>query len=163
MRVALLSIALAARTTAFSPQILRPSRFLQTSSLLMSRKPGVSDPSTLSSFVSQWGPSNIIVVDARNTDFTLEPGDAKTNSYAPIAGTQSGVRPNALNLPYDRVNKSMDLTDLPEDKSTPIISHCGGGGRGQKAKDYLIANGYENVLNGGGPEDKECWEVFGEL
>jgi hypothetical protein len=37
----------------------------------------------------------------------------------------------------------------------------GGGGRGQKAKDFLIANGFKNVVNGGGPEDAECWAVFG--
>lgn len=38
---------------------------------------------------------------------------------------------------------------------------AGGGGRGQKAKDYLLANGFKNVANGGGPEDTECWAVFG--
>jgi hypothetical protein len=37
----------------------------------------------------------------------------------------------------------------------------GGGGRGQKAKDFLMANGFKNVANGGGPEDAECWAVFG--
>ena len=42
-----------------------------------------------------------------------------------------------------------------------VITHCGGGGRGQKAKDFLLKNGYVNVLNGGGPEDAECWAEFG--
>ncbi|GMH89377.1 hypothetical protein TL16_g11438, partial [Triparma laevis f. inornata] len=128
----------------------------------MGRKPGVSEPSELSSFLETWGSDKIVVVDARNIDFAIEAGDEKTNEYAPIAGTTPNYRPNAVNLPYDRPNKSMDLTPLTTDKSTPIITHCGGGGRGQKAKDFLLANGYENVLNGGGPEDKECWEVFGE-
>ena len=42
-----------------------------------------------------------------------------------------------------------------------VITHCGGGGRGQKAKDFLISNGFVNVINGGGPEDGECWAEFG--
>lgn len=46
-------------------------------------------------------------------------------------------------------------------ESVPIITHCGGGGRGQKARLYLEANGFGNVVNGGGPEDEECWAVFG--
>jgi rhodanese-related sulfurtransferase len=104
------------------------------------------------------------VVDARNPDFSLEPGDAKSSEKAPLAGTSAGYRPGAYNLPYDRVNSCMDLGLLPErcGPDTPIISHCGGGGRGQKAKDFLLANGYTNVLNGGGPEDAECWHQFGD-
>jgi rhodanese-related sulfurtransferase len=47
------------------------------------------------------------------------------------------------------------------DKDTPIITHCGGGGRGQKAKEYLEANGFTNVLNGGGPKETDCWNEFG--
>ena len=128
---------------------------------LMARKPGVSDPSDLVAHVAL---GNVRVVDARSIDYTVEPGDEKTNDYAPIAGTVPGVRPNAVNLPFDRVNKNLDLAPLEDvPKDTPIITHCGGGGRGQKAKDYLLANGFTNVLNGGGPEDKECWEIFGEL
>ena len=34
-------------------------------------------------------------------------------------------------------------------KAAPIITHCGGGGRGQKAKDYLDSQGFTNVVNGG--------------
>ena len=47
-------------------------------------------------------------------------------------------------------------------EKVPVITHCGGGGRGQKAKDYLLANGFGNVMNGGGPEDDECWATFGD-
>jgi len=43
----------------------------------------------------------------------------------------------------------------------PVITHCGGGGRGQKARVFLEANGFGNVINGGGPEDAECWAIFG--
>ncbi len=48
-------------------------------------------------------------------------------------------------------------------KDTPIITHCGGGGRGQLAKDFLEMNGFSNVLNGGGPKETECWNEFGNL
>ena len=44
-----------------------------------------------------------------------------------------------------------------------IVTHCGGGGRGQKAKDYLLGLGYTNVVNGGGPKVIELWERFGSL
>ena len=53
---------------------------------------------------------------------------------------------------------------LPPDsvpKDAPMITHCGGGGRGQLAKEYLEKNGYTNVLNGGGPKETECWAEFG--
>lgn len=69
-------------------------------------------------------------------------------------------RPQAVSLIYDRASESMPLPDVPKD--TPIITHCGGGGRGQKAKDYLEANGFTNVLNGGGPKETECWNEFGK-
>ena len=48
-----------------------------------------------------------------------------------------------------------------QNKKVYMHIYIGGGGRGQKAKDFLIANGFKNVVNGGGPEDAECWAVFG--
>ena len=51
---------------------------------------------------------------------------------------------------------------IPEvDKDTYIITHCGGGGRGLLAKNYLEENGLTNVINGGGPKEKEVWAIFG--
>lgn len=44
-----------------------------------------------------------------------------------------------------------------------VITHCGGGGRGQKALEFVTKNGFPNVINGGGPEDAECWAVIGSL
>ena len=107
--------------------------------------------------------------------------DAWEEILAALVGGESGEyfsqhapmdRPNAINLPYDRVTKSMDLSAveffdgapmLTQGKETPIITHCGGGGRGQKAKEYLEKNGFTNVINGGGPSVKEHWELFGSL
>ena len=64
----------------------------------------------------------------------------------------------------------MDLEKIPAARidagggkeTVPVITHCGGGGRGEKAKQYLLANGFKNVVNGGGPEDAECWAIFGD-
>ena len=79
----------------------------------------------------------------------------------------AGARPRAVNLVWDRSGNTMDLTGLDalltKGKDTPIISHCGGGGRGQKARLFLEAAGFTQVLNGGGPEVPELWGKFGQL
>mmetsp|Transcript_38807 Transcript_38807/g.39231 ORF Transcript_38807/g.39231 Transcript_38807/m.39231 type:complete len:196 (-) Transcript_38807:318-905(-) len=143
------------------------TRLMSTTDSSFKRKKGVAAPSEIADFVRSAGPY-LVVVDARNPDFTVEPGDGESSKTAPLAQStdDTGYRPNSYNLIYDRTTQSMDLSKLPDsvttNKQTPIITHCGGGGRGQKAKDFLIANGFENVMNGGGPEDPECWTEFGE-
>eukprot|EP00308_Calcidiscus_leptoporus_P026669 CAMPEP_0119357344 /NCGR_PEP_ID=MMETSP1334-20130426/5754_1 /TAXON_ID=127549 /ORGANISM="Calcidiscus leptoporus, Strain RCC1130" /LENGTH=135 /DNA_ID=CAMNT_0007371561 /DNA_START=114 /DNA_END=521 /DNA_ORIENTATION=+ len=134
----------------------------------MGRKPGVMEPEQLKEFVEAAG-ERLIVVDARNPDFSVEPGDGVSNEKAPLAAC-GGARARAVNVVYDRGASAMDLTKIPAEwveagggKATvPVITHCGGGGRGQKAKEYLEANGFGNVANGGGPEDAECWACFGD-
>ena len=124
---------------------------------LFERKAGVASPEELKAFVEAAG-SKLLVADVRNPDESVEPGDQK--SLAVAALPSEGFRPQAQSLVYDRNTESMPLPDV--DKDTPIITHCGGGGRGQKAKDYLMANGFTNVMNGGGPKETECWAEFGE-
>ncbi|KAL7550959.1 hypothetical protein ACHAWF_014166 [Thalassiosira exigua] len=123
------------------------------------RKAGVSSPSELKDFVSRAG-SSLLVVDVRHPDASIEPGDAKSLAVAGFPDAEKGCRPRAVNLPWSRATNSMDLPDAAKD--APIVTHCGGGGRGQKAKDYLEANGFTNVLNGGGPKETECWAEFGD-
>ena len=133
------------------------------------RKAGVSPPSHLSSFVATAG-SHLIVIDVRNPDFSKEPGDAETVSKAPLAGSDAD-RPRAVNAPFDRKKGELDVSRIPAAwieaaggvEKVPVITHCGGGGRGQKAKEFLEAKGFKNVVNGGGPEDQECWKIFGKL
>ena len=50
-----------------------------------------------------------------------------------------------------------------EFKDRAIITHCGGGGRGQKSKEWLEKEGFTNVVNGGGPQVSELWDMFGHL
>jgi rhodanese-related sulfurtransferase len=106
-----------------------------TTALFMSseRKAGVSSPEELKAFVREAG-KKILVVDARNADANKEPGDQKSLAVAPLPS--SSERPKAVNLIWNRDTKSMPLPDV--EKDTYIITHCGGGGRGQKAKDYLL-------------------------
>lgn len=152
---------------AFTSRPALASRSLHRTAVLMGRKPGVSSPEELAAFVGAAG-DRLIVLDVRNPDFALEPGDAKSSEKAPIAGADP-ARARAINCVYDRAAGSMDTTKIPADwiaagggkSSVPVITHCGGGGRGQKAKEFLEAAGFSNVLNGGGPEDDECWAIFG--
>lgn len=125
--------------------------------MALGRKVGVASPEELKAFVANAG-SRLLVVDVRNPDASVEPGDQKSLI---VAGLPSpGVRLQGHHLIYDRNSSSMPLPNVGKD--TPIITHCGGGGRGQKAKDYLMDNGFKNVLNGGGPKEKECWKEFGD-
>jgi len=160
-------IVTASTTTAFRPSLLsfhQPVQRQQVSPFHMSashpepRKAGVASPEELRDFVAQAG-SKLVVIDVRNPDASVEPGDQKSIAVAPLPA--DGNRPQALHLIYDRHTKSMPLPPT-EDKTTPIITHCGGGGRGQKAKDFLMEKGFTNVLNGGGPKETECWAEFGD-
>ena len=101
-------------------------------------------------------------VNVRNPDVSVEPSDGKSNGKAPLTACDTEAHPRAVSAAFDRGSNSLDLGKIPsDDENTPIITHCGGGGRGQKAKDYLLSAGFTNVANGGGPEDDECWAVFG--
>ena len=123
------------------------------------RKAGVASPEELRDFVEKAGDS-LLVVDVRNPDASVEPGDQKSLAVAGLPGDGDGFRPLAKHWIWDRNADTMEFdASLPKD--TPIITHCGGGGRGQKAKDFLEKQGFTNVLNGGGPKETECWNVFG--
>ena len=121
------------------------------------RKAGVASPPELRAFVEEAGDS-LLVIDVRNPDASVEPGDQK--SLAVAALPSDSHRPRARHLIWDRSANSMPLPEVSKD--TPIITHCGGGGRGQKAKDFLVKNGFTKVLNGGGPKETDCWKEFGD-
>ena len=177
MRAALL-VLLSSPVTGYglsrcvSPTVRRaltPAPRLAPLVLSMGRKPGVMPPDELSTFVSDAG-DKLIVVDVRNPDFAVEPGDGKSNEKAPLSACGTSARPRAINVLFDRSTNSMDLQLIPQAlidaaggiEKCPVITHCGGGGRGQKAKEFLVAQGFKVVANGGGPEDDECWAVFGD-
>jgi len=122
----------------------------------MAPKAGVASVEELKEFVTS-AADKLMVVDVRNPDAEKESGDQKSLAVAGLPSRSE--RPQAVHLVWDRESGSMPLPDAPKD--TPIITHCGGGGRGQLAKDFLTENGFTNILNGGGPKEKELWEIFG--
>ena len=73
-------------------------------------------------------------------------------------------------MPFERTKKrssganAEDILQQTLEKDRAIITHCGGGViRGQKSKEWLEKEGFTNVANGGGPQVKELWEMFGHL
>ena len=121
------------------------------------RKAGVATPEELRTFVQAAG-DQLLVIDLRNPDATVEPGDV--NSLNVAALPSASHRPRAIHIVYDRTTDSMPLPSVPLD--TPIITHCGGGGRGQSGKLFLEDHGFTNVINGGGPKETDCWKEFGD-
>jgi rhodanese-related sulfurtransferase len=125
------------------------------------RKPGVASPVELEAFIARAG-AHLAIVDARGAA-DAEPSSA-LGALAP-----SPQRPRAVSAPLDRATGALPLEAIPAAwiaaaggvEKLHVITHCGGGGRGQKAKEFLERHGFRAVLNGGGPEDAECWAVFG--
>ena len=132
------------------------------------RKPGVASDEEMRAFLEKNRGKRVTVVDSRNPDFTVEPFDetyGKADGPFPIADCGTGKRPNAVNLPFDREKKALSGFEdsMFSEKDAPIITHCGGGGRGQKSKEWLEAKGFTNVINGGGPQVTALWDMFGSL
>ena len=58
----------------------------------------------------------------------------------------AGSVPNAINIPLNEVvNRLDELKELQ-----PMLVFCAAGIRSQKVKDFLMANGVNQVENGGG-------------
>mmetsp|Transcript_26678 Transcript_26678/g.37598 ORF Transcript_26678/g.37598 Transcript_26678/m.37598 type:complete len:164 (-) Transcript_26678:115-606(-) len=144
--------------TRTASSIQRSNVLFYHATTMTERKAGVASPEELKAFVEKAG-SKLIVIDVRNPDAIVEPGDQKSLAVAGLPSDTS--RPQAQHLIYDRETNTMPLPDV-SDKSTPIITHCGGGGRGGKAQQFLMENGFTNVLNGGGPKETDCWNEFGD-
>lgn len=131
---------------------------------MSTRKPGVASPAELASFLARAG-AHYVIVDARAADAAAEPSAALAGG----ALAPSPARPRAVSAPVDRATGTLPLAAIPAAwvdaaggrERLFVVTHCGGGGRGQKARDFLVKSGFPNVLNGGGPEDAECWAVFG--
>ena len=91
--------------------VLRP-RSTSFARSFSSRKPGVATVEELDEFLAQFGAENVVVVDARNPVFQVEPGDAKSDAVAPVSGTGTNeLRPRTVNLVYDRETRGVSLAD----------------------------------------------------
>ena len=73
-----------------------------------------------------------------------QPSDAlfgSPNGEFPIADCGTEKRPNAINVPFERTKKALSGSNVDIlqtfEKNRAIITHCGGGGRGQKSKEWF--------------------------
>lgn len=71
---------------------------------------------------------------------------AKVIDVRSVAEFQSGAYPGAVNIPVQELERRMG--ELPRDK--PIVVYCASGGRSAAAERFLRANGFPDVVNGGG-------------
>ena len=66
-----------------------------------------------------------------------------------------GHLPSATNLPVDQLASHLDQVAamVGNDKTKPIVVYCASGGRASRAAAALQAQGYTDVVNGGGYDD----------
>ncbi|KAG8457563.1 hypothetical protein KFE25_003717 [Diacronema lutheri] len=89
-----------------------------------------------------------LVIDARSpAEVDAEDGGAKFAGSVNVPFFAEGsTEPPTVEQYAERLSAA---SALPAAKDAPIVTHCGGGGRGQKVADMLKGLGYTNVHNGG--------------
>jgi len=79
------------------------------------------------------------------------PADAVWIDVRTPAEYASGHLPQAQLIPFDTIEVGASKLHLAHD--TPIYLYCAAGGRAEKARQSLLARGYNNVTNLGGLDD----------
>ena len=68
---------------------------------------------------------------------------------------EAGHLANALLTPVDElaVHEAEISAALGGDKTKKVVTYCKSGRRSEKAREWLMQRGYQNVVNAGGYED----------
>ena len=120
MKISLIACFLAMLSLSRAFQIASHSQSAHrfTAVRCMMAKAGVSSPEELKAFIAEAG-EKLLVVDVRNPDASVEPGDLKSFAVAQLPS--GSYRPQAVSLVWDRDTNQMPLPSVP--KETPIITH----------------------------------------
>jgi rhodanese-related sulfurtransferase len=100
---------------------------------------------------------NIQEISPPNAALALKRGDALLIDVRDPDEWQEGHIPGAKN--FSRGTVELEIEEAAPDLSTPIITHCGGGGRSALAAESLQRMGYKNVksMTGG----FKAWKAAG--
>lgn len=94
-----------------------------------------------------------LVVDVRDPVEREDTSRATVPASVNIPLNMDGLKQSQRSTTLEEFKQKLDASGaLPSNKSSPIVTHCGSGGRGAKAQQFLKELGYTNVLNGGTPE-----------
>jgi phage shock protein E len=93
-----------------------------------------------------------VTVSAKETpQFQKFDSDVQVIDVRSDAEWEEGHHPDALHLPHTLILDGKGFADL--DKTKPVVLYCRSGGRAQRAADFLVAQGFQDVKNLGGISD----------
>jgi len=99
----------------------------------------------------QWSMfSQPLVLDVRDLDERLDENNPIVKGSVNVPLNMDGAKQSERATTLEEFRTKLEQAAvLPKDKDKAIITHCGSGGRGAKAMDFLEEMGYTNVINGG--------------
>ena len=100
---------------------------------------------------------NIQEISLQETAAALERGDTLLIDVRDPDERQEGHIPGAKN--FSRGTVELEIEEAAADLSTPIITHCGGGGRSALTAESLQRMGYTNVKSMAG--GFKAWKAAG--
>lgn len=86
------------------------------------------------------------MVDQRLVKAKIEEGALILDVRTP-GEYSSGHYPGAINIPLDQIGRRINELG---DKTRPIVVYCLSGARSYSARSILMAQGFRDVVNGGG-------------
>eukprot|EP00656_Telonema_subtile_P001922 TRINITY_DN10833_c0_g1_i4.p1 TRINITY_DN10833_c0_g1~~TRINITY_DN10833_c0_g1_i4.p1 ORF type:complete len:147 (-),score=24.72 TRINITY_DN10833_c0_g1_i4:137-577(-) len=116
----------------------------------LATKPGIATIEVLSTLKAT------LVLDVRDPNEVAAgkggpPAAIKGSVNCPLNIDGVGQRERPTSVDEFLLSLKENGVELPQDLGAPIVTHCGGGGRGGRAAALLRDLGFLNVHNGGGP------------